>query len=87
MMDFFFFFFVKAWQDMKKGWTKLLNTGRQEAWFPMLEAWKAEPMPQESRVLERKAVVAICLQSSDAKRLRKSKQCSTSPLPSTHPLS
>lgn len=53
-------FFVKAWQDMKKRWTKLLNTGRQEAWFPTLEAWKAEPMPKESTDLEGKAFAAIC---------------------------
>lgn len=54
-----FVFFVKAWQDMK-GWTKLLNTGRQGSWFPTLEAWKAEPMPEESTELERRAVAAIC---------------------------
>lgn len=52
-------FFVKVWQDMK-GWTKLLNTGRQGSWFPTLEAWKAEPMPEESTELERRRVAAIC---------------------------
>ena len=46
---------------MKKELTKLLNTGRQEAWFPMLEAFKLEPMPKDGRVLERKAVAAIPL--------------------------
>lgn len=63
-------FFGKAWLNIKKGWTKFLSTGRQEAWFPTLEARKAKPMPKESVVLERKAVAAIHLQSSDAKGLK-----------------
>lgn len=56
---------------MKKGLTTFLNTGWQEASFPMLEAFKPEPMPKDGRVLERKAVAAISLQGSDAKGHKK----------------
>lgn len=69
--DAFFFAAAAAWQDMKKGLTTFLNTGWQEASFPMLEAFKPEPMPKDGRVLERKAVAAISLQGSDAKGHKK----------------
>lgn len=39
-------FFAAAEQDMKRQLVVVLGKGRQEAWFPMLQALKLEPVPQ-----------------------------------------
>lgn len=39
-------FFAAAEQDIKRRLVIFLSKGRQEAWFPMLEALKLEPVPQ-----------------------------------------
>lgn len=76
------FFFLKSMAQHIKRMDKTSECREAGSLVSYSGGWKAESMPKESGVLQRKAVAAIHLQSSDAKGLRKSKQCSTSPFPS-----